>query len=93
MSLLILLGNRDTVDKSSGGGVPYATAQRNKVGVEVRRRMNMLHHIARKSGAPMLALRKVLLNPLHSFFKLVGFYQNHVAFWLDAKLQECPLRI
>lgn len=44
------------------------------MGVDVQKLKPMPQRMAQGTEAPILALRKVLLKPLHSCFKLVGYY-------------------
>ena len=74
MSLLIRSGNRHTIDQGSGGEIPYAAVERNKVGVDAQRLKTAPQQTARGNEVHILALRKVLLEPLHSCFKFAGFY-------------------
>ena len=73
ISLLIQSGNRHTINQGSGGGIPYAAAERDKVGVGAQGLKIMLQRIGRRNKVPFLAQRKVFLQPLQSCFKLVGF--------------------
>ena len=92
--LLMRSGNRDTVDKGGGSGVPDATVEGHGVGVKCHRwRQWSSGAFYFRGRIEVLVLIEVFLKSFDSSFKFSSFYQYHMSFWLNTKLLKGPLGI